>query len=140
MVRLFTIDVKLSQLKPTVVVKMVKLHRINIENDGLTKFFSPNEVRILQLLWEKGSMTSGGLRECINDLSLACVAGTLDRLVKSGIVSRELIETENKVKYLYKPAQTREEIGNQISERIIDSLIDTFGDSVTETLGKYKKE
>ncbi len=119
---------------------MVKLHRINIENEGLTKFFSPNEVRILQLLWEKGSMTSGGLKECINDLSLACVAGTLDGLVKSGIVTRELIDTDNKVKYLYKPAQTREEIGNQISERIIESLIDTFGDTVTETLGKYKKE
>jgi predicted transcriptional regulator len=119
---------------------MVKFSRINIENEGLTKFFSPNEVRILQILWEKKSLTSSDINGCMNDLSLACIAGTLDRLVKSGVVSRKLDETKSKVKYIYSPVYTREEIGTQISERIIESLIDTFGDTVTETLGKYKKE
>ncbi|UCF08557.1 MAG: BlaI/MecI/CopY family transcriptional regulator [Thermoplasmata archaeon] len=136
----FTLDVKIIDSNSQGDAEMVKFSRINIENEGLTKFFSPNEVRILQLLWEKGSMTSGDIRECTEGLSLACIAGTLDRLVKSGVVKRELLDTETKVKYLYKPAQTREEIGSQISERIIESLIDTFGDTVTDTLGKYKKE
>ncbi|UCG69503.1 MAG: BlaI/MecI/CopY family transcriptional regulator [Thermoplasmata archaeon] len=119
---------------------MVKFTRINIENEGLTKFFSPNEVRILQILWEKESMTSSDINGCINDLSLACIAGTLDRLVKSGFVKRELVDSEKKVKYMYRPAYSKDEIGSQISERIIESLIDTFGDTVTDTLGKYKKE
>ena len=119
---------------------MVKFSRINIESEGLEKFFSPNEVRILDLLWEKEIMTSSSINECIDDLSLACIAGTLDRLVKSGVVTRELSESENKIKYIYKPAYSKKEMGNQISERIIDSLIDTFGDSVTETLGKYNTE
>jgi predicted transcriptional regulator len=119
---------------------MVKFTRINIENEGLTKFFSPNEVRILKVLWEKESMTSSDINGCINDLSLACIAGTLDRLVKSGVVKRELLDSESKVKYIYRPAYSKKEFGSQISERIIESLIDTFGDTVTETLGKYKKE
>jgi predicted transcriptional regulator len=118
---------------------MVKFSRINIESDGLEKFFSPNEVRILNLLWEKESLTSSAINECIDDLSLACIAGTLDRLVKSGVVTRELLESDTKIKYLYKPAFTKKEMGSQISERIIESLIDTFGDAVTETLGKYKE-
>jgi predicted transcriptional regulator len=119
---------------------MVKFSRINIENEGLTKFFSPNEVRILNLLWEKKCLTSSSINECLDDLSLSCIAGTLDRLVKSKVVTRELSETQNKIKYIYKPAYSKEEIGSQISERIIDSLIDTFGDTVTETLGKYNGE
>lgn len=118
---------------------MVKFTRINIENEGLTKFFSPNEVRIMQLLWEKERLTSKEIHECFDDLSLACIAGTLDRLVKSKVVSRELVDSGSKVKYLYRSAYTKAEIGSQISERIIDSLVDTFGDSVTEKLGKYKK-
>ncbi len=119
---------------------MVKFSRINIKNEGLEKFFSPNEVRILQLLWQKKEMTSSQINECMDDLSLACVAGTLDRLVKSKVVKRELVDSESKVKYLYRSAASKEEIGSQISERIIESLIDTFGDTVTDTLGKYKKE
>lgn len=118
---------------------MVKFSRISIESEGLEKFFSPNEVRILNLLWEKQSMTSSSINECIEDLSLACIAGTLDRLVKSGVVSRELLESESKIKYLYRPRFTKEEMGSQISERLIESLIETFGDTVTETLGKYKE-
>jgi predicted transcriptional regulator len=98
---------------------MVKFTRINIENEGLEKFFSPNEVRIMQLLWEKECLTSGEIHECFDDLSLACIAGTLDRLVKSKVVSRELVDSETKVKYLYSPAYTRAEIGSQISERVI---------------------
>ncbi len=119
---------------------MVKFSRINIEKEGLNKFFSPNEIRILKLLWKKKKMTSSEINKCINDLSLACIAGTLDRLVKSGFVQRELIDTKSKVKYIYRPAYNKKEMGNQISERIIESLIDTFGDTVTDTLGKYKKE
>ena len=119
---------------------MVKFSRINIEKEGLTKFFSPNEVRILQLLWEKEKLTSTDITHCIDDLSLACVAGTLDRLVKSVFIERELVDTKSKVKYIYHPAYTKQEIGTKISERIIESLIDTFGDTVTDTLGKFKKE
>ncbi|UCE73732.1 MAG: BlaI/MecI/CopY family transcriptional regulator [Methanomassiliicoccales archaeon] len=119
---------------------MVKFSRINIESEGLNKFFSPNEVRILQLLWEKEKSTSTEINECINDLSLACIAGTLDRLVKSGFVERELIDTESKIKYIYRPAHTKAEMGTLISERVIESLIDTFGDTVTDTFGKYKKK
>jgi predicted transcriptional regulator len=130
---------KITVKNTQVVANMVKFSRINIESEGLEKFFSPNEVRILNLLWEKESLTSSAINECMDDLSLACIAGTLDRLVKSGVVSRDLLESDTKIKYIYKPKFTKDEIGSQISERIIDSLIETFGDTVTETLGKYKE-
>ncbi|MDP6155883.1 MAG: BlaI/MecI/CopY family transcriptional regulator [Candidatus Thermoplasmatota archaeon] len=115
---------------------MVKIERISLNKQGLTKFFSPNEARIMKVLWELSHSTSAEItREC-KDLSLPCVAGTLDRLVKSGFARREIDQSENRVRYIYYPTGDRREIGVKISERIIESLIDTFGDATIDTLGK----
>lgn len=59
---------------------MVKLERISLRNERLKKFFSSNEVRILELLWKGQKLTSAQIQLECEDLSLACVAGTLDRL------------------------------------------------------------
>lgn len=119
---------------------MVKISRIDIDKNGLTKFFSPNEVRIMELIWKRGRITSSGMQKELNDLSLPCIAGTLDRLVKYGIVGREIDESEKKIKYIYYPKNTREEVAVQISERVIERLIDAFGDLVIDSLGKYKSK
>jgi hypothetical protein len=52
---------------------MVKIERISLEKDGLIKFFSPNETRILELLWENKKMTSPEIKQLCEDLSLPCV-------------------------------------------------------------------
>jgi len=119
---------------------MVKLNRISLNKHGLTKFFSPNEVRILELLWARQRMTSGEIQKKCNDLSLACVAGTLDRLVKSEFVGREIDKSGNKIRYIYYPIGNRDEMGSQISEKIISNLIDTFGDATINTLGRMKRK
>ncbi len=119
---------------------MVKVERIDLHKEGLTKFFSPNEVRILELLWENGEMTSAEISEELEDLSHAVVAGTLDRLVKSGFVERRLDEGEPRMRYIYSPVGGREEVGVRISERVIDSLYETFGDATLSALGKVQRE
>ena len=119
---------------------MVKVERINLQKEGLTKFFSPNEVRILELLWEKGDMTSAQISEDLENLSHAVVAGTLDRLVKSSFVERRLDEGGPRMRYIYSPVGGRDEVGLRISERVIDSLFETFGDATLSALGKVRKE
>jgi len=118
---------------------MVKIERINLEKDGLTKFFSPNEVRILKLLWKRKKMTSPEIQQQCNDLSLACVAGTLDRLVKSAFVKRKIDESKNRIRYIYSPVGNRQKVGIKISEKVIESLVDTFGTSTINTIGKIKR-
>jgi predicted transcriptional regulator len=119
---------------------MVKIERISLNKNGLDKFFSPNETRILELLWERKKATSSDVQSHCTDLSLACVAGTLDRLTKSGFVERELDETSERVRYIYTASGTRKEMGSILSEKVIESLMDTFGDSVVDTIGKVKKK
>ena len=119
---------------------MVKVERINLHKEGLTKFFSPNEVRILEMLWDRGEMTSAEISDQLVDLSHAVVAGTLDRLVKSGFVDRRLDEGGSRLRYIYSPAGDREDVGVKISERVIDSLYETFGDVTLNALGKVQRE
>jgi len=118
---------------------MVKLERISLRNEGLKKFFSPNEVRILGLLWEKERLTSGQIQKHCGDLSLACVAGTLDRLTKSGFVNRTIATGDSRVRYLYAPTFTQQELGTRISEQVVDSLIDTFGTAVVGSIGRFRR-
>ena len=119
---------------------MVKIERISLENKGLTKFFSPNESRIMELLWKNQKMTSSEIKKILDDLSLACVAGTLDRLVKSGFANRKIDENNNRISYIYSPIGNKEKIGNIISEKVIESLVDTFGISTINNIGKIKKK
>ena len=119
---------------------MVKIERINLEKEGLIKFFSPNEARVLELLWKNKKMTSPEIQQECNDLSLACVAGTLDRLIKSGFVNRTIDETGARLRYIYTPVGNREKVGNKICEKIIDCLVDTFGTSTIDTIEKNRKK
>lgn len=118
---------------------MVKLERISLRNEGLKRFFSPNEVRILGLLWEREQLTSVQIQKECNDLSLACIAGTLDRLVKSGFVHRAIDASDSRVRYLYAPSYTRQELGTKISEQVVDCLIDTFGSAVVSSIGRFRR-
>jgi len=117
---------------------MVKLERINLEKEGLVKFFSPNEARILELLWKNKKMTSPEIQKLCDDLSLPCVAGTLDRLIKSGFVNRTIDKTGKRIRYIYTPVGNRQIVGNKICEKIIDCLADTFGSSTIDNIKKKK--
>ena len=119
---------------------MVKIERISLRNEGITKFFSPNEARIMKLLWQNKLMDSNEIKKELNDLSLPCVAGTLDRLVKSGYASRKIDESKNRISYIYSPIGNRKKIGEKISEKVIESLVDTFGTSALDAIGKIKKK
>jgi predicted transcriptional regulator len=119
---------------------MVKIERINLEKEGLIKFFSPNEARILELLWKNNKMTSPEIQQSCNDLSLACVAGTLDRLIKSGFVNRTVDKTEPRSRYYYSPVGNKDKVGNKICEKIIDCLVDTFGTSTIDNIRKNRKK
>lgn len=119
---------------------MVKVERISLEKEGITKFFSPNEARIMQLLWKQNKMTSTQIKKELTDLSLPCVAGTLDRLVKSGYANREIDSTKKRITYIYSPIGNKQSVGNKISEKIIESLVDTFGTSALDAIGKIKKK
>ena len=115
---------------------MVKLDRINLSNEGLTKFFSPIEAKIMQALWENDGLTTPEITERTY-ISLSSVAGTLDRLVKAGFATRELDKSGPKVRYLYSASDSMENTANNITRKVLDSLVDTFGKVAIDNFHKY---
>jgi DNA-binding MarR family transcriptional regulator len=115
---------------------MVKLDQINISNDGLTKFFSPIETVILRTLWIEGEMMTSDLTEKTK-IPLTSIAGTLDRLVKAGYAARRVNNVNGRVRYVYASVYTEEEVASEITTRIMDSLVDTFGHVAIENFSKY---
>ena len=115
---------------------MVKLDQINISNDGLTKFFSPIEAAILRTLWIEGEMMTSELTEKTK-IPLSSIAGTLDRLVKAGYAARRVDNVNARVRYVYAPVYTEEEVASEITTKIMDSLVDTFGRVAIENFSKY---
>jgi len=115
---------------------MVKLDQINISNDGLTKFFSPIEAAILRSLWSEGEMMTSELTEKTK-IPLTSIAGTLDRLVKAGYTVRRVDTVKGRVRYVYAPVYTEDEVASEITTKIMDSLVDTFGRVAIENFSKY---
>ncbi len=114
---------------------MVKKIRVEVSGRGLEQFFSPLEARIMDILWMKGKSTSSELSKILNT-GLSSIAGTLDRLVKSGYVRREMMEEGGRFKFVYYPSQTKEEFAEKITEKILSSLIETFGEAVVDNFYK----
>ncbi|VVB89892.1 Uncharacterised protein [uncultured archaeon] len=116
---------------------MVRLNRINLSKDGLNKFFSPIEAKIIKTLWSEGKMTTAEMTEktCI---PMTSVAGTLDRLVKTGYAIRQLETVNGRVRSVYEPAFSEEETASKITDRILDGLVDAFGPLAFEKFSKYK--
>jgi predicted transcriptional regulator len=115
---------------------MVKLDQINISNGGLTKFFSPIEASILKTLWKEGEMTTSEMTGEIK-IPLSSVAGTLDRLVKAGYAARRMETINGRVRYVYSPVFSEEEVATEITTKILDSLVDAFGPLARANFSKY---
>ncbi|HEX7411019.1 MAG TPA: BlaI/MecI/CopY family transcriptional regulator [Bacteroidales bacterium] len=118
---------------------MVKLDRINLSNEGLTKFFSPIEAQIMEVLWtnEKSSTPEITVK---TGIPLSSVAGTLDRLVKAGFAKREVDKTGQKVRYLYSATESMDKTANAITKKVLDSLVDTFGKVAIENFHTYNNK
>jgi predicted transcriptional regulator len=118
---------------------MVKLDRINLSNEGYTKFFSPIESQIMDVLWNKGDLTTAQITE-ETGVPLSSVAGTLDRLVKTRYVDRSVNNINGRVRYIYTASSTKNETAMEITNRVLDSLVDTFGELAVENFSNYKNK
>jgi predicted transcriptional regulator len=119
--------------------RMVKLDRINISNEGLTKFFSPIEAQIMEVLWTNEKSITPEIT-VKTGIPLSSVAGTLDRLVKAGFAKRELDKSGQKVRYLYTATESMDNTANTITKKVLDSLVDTFGKVAIENFHAYNNK
>ena len=115
---------------------MVRLKKIDLSKDGLNKFFSPIETTILRTLWSEGEITIAKLTEK-TEIPMDSVAGTLERLVKAGYATRHVETINERDRFVYKSVFSEEETGTEITNRILDRLVDAFGLHALTNFSKY---
>ena len=71
------------------------------------------------------------------NIPLTSIAGTLDRLVKAGYATRRIDSVNGRVRYVYAPVYSEEEVASEITTKILDSLVDAFGPLALENFSKY---
>ncbi|MDW7777031.1 MAG: BlaI/MecI/CopY family transcriptional regulator [Methanosarcinales archaeon] len=120
---------------------MVRIHHINLEKKGLMKFMSPYEVEILQILWEKRTLNSTQIQQYLSKnnrvLKIATVSGLLSRLEDAGYVTREIIQSGSKLRYVYSPVAGEKEMAELISHGIMEHLEEAFGSDFYEFIQTY---
>jgi len=118
---------------------MVKIERINLSNEGLTKFFSPIEAQIMEVLWINEKVATPEITEKTG-IPLSSVAGTLDRLVKAGFAKREIDKSGTKIRYLYSATESMDNTANTITKKVLDSLVDSFGKVAIDNFHTYNNK
>lgn len=120
---------------------MVKISHINLDKEGLCKFMSPFEEKILKTLWTEGSLTSTQIQQCLIEnnkiMRIATVSGLLNRLMDAGYVSREAVNVDSKHRYIYTAKIGEKEIAEMISHNILEHLKEVFGNDFYESIQSF---
>jgi BlaI family transcriptional regulator, penicillinase repressor len=88
--------------------------------DGLSSFFGPLELSVLEVLWELGAEASvRGLQPRFPGVAYTTLMTTLDRLYKK----RVLVRRKSGRAYLYSPVQSREELEGGLATDALAAIV-----------------
>ncbi|WP_336788475.1 BlaI/MecI/CopY family transcriptional regulator [Paenibacillus sp. MMO-177] len=111
----------------------MKIKKINMEEEGLLRFFGTLELKIMNLMWKKEKLTIKQAHELINHedpISLNAVMTVMIRLVDKGLLYKETTgKSRNRLTYFY-PVHTKDQFINEQTKIVTDELIDDFGSVV----------
>jgi len=94
----------------------------------MLNIFGQLECEILRIIWQKKRATVREVLETVNNrkkLAYTTVMTIMNRLVKKSILGRRL----DNGAYIYFPKQSQNEFLSFSSKKIIDSLIQNFGET-----------
>lgn len=111
-------------------VEFVQVKKINLNEEGLHRFFGTLETKIMEILWVKGKLTIKQVHEIINNespISLNAVMTVMVRLSDKGHLHKDSSgKGRNKVTY-FSPTQNREQFIIEQTKVVTDGLIEDFG-------------
>jgi predicted transcriptional regulator len=104
--------------------------------EDLSKVLGDLEADIMKTIWtiQKGDVKS--IHKQLNKerkAAITTVATVLDRLHDKGLVQRELVK-EGGVRYIYKPAMTRNQFESTVVSNVLRGLFESFGESAISYL------
>lgn len=96
---------------------------------GLLTVLGELEHQVMEIVWARGCASVRDVYETLlaqRDIAYTTVMTTMNRLAKKGFLLQEKVG----VAYSYSPALSRDELASSVTETLLSSLVETFGDIV----------
>jgi predicted transcriptional regulator len=106
-------------------------------DDPVARYLGELQAEVMGVFWQRGSAT---VREVLDDLNRQRrqkFAYTTVLTLISRLWQRDLLEREREGRgFRYRAAGTREEVLGELSDKLIDRLLDDFGEIAVARLGE----
>ncbi|HLE75407.1 MAG TPA: BlaI/MecI/CopY family transcriptional regulator [Candidatus Bathyarchaeia archaeon] len=119
--------------------KKTTISQYNIEGKKLEALLGPLEASIIETIWcsKKRPLTVREVHETLKKdkkIAYTTVMSTMDRLHNKGLLDRRIEKGKGGMYYVYWPKLEEQNFKESAVREIIDSLIENFGDIVTNCL------
>ncbi|MCH1638863.1 BlaI/MecI/CopY family transcriptional regulator [Paenibacillus barengoltzii] len=108
----------------------MKVKKMNLNGEGLHRFFGTLEAKIMEILWSRGKLTIKQVHEIIdrdNPISLNAVMTVMVRLADKGHLLKESSgQGRTKITY-FSPTQDKEQFIIEQTKIVTDGLVEDFG-------------
>jgi predicted transcriptional regulator len=113
------------------------LPQYTLEGISTDSFLGPLESKVLETIWssEKRPITVREVHHAMgseDNLAYTTIMTTMNRLFDKGLLNREVKSGKGGLHYAYWPMMEREAFERTAIQGVLDSLIDKFGEKVTD--------
>ncbi|CAM4369485.1 BlaI/MecI/CopY family transcriptional regulator [Paenibacillus typhae] len=108
----------------------MKVKKINLNEEGLHRFFGTLETKIMETLWSKGRLTIKQVHELIDNespISLNAVMTVMVRLSDKGHLHKESSGKGRGKITFFSPTQDKEQFIIEQTKMVTDGLVEDFG-------------
>lgn len=111
----------------------MQIKRINVNGEGLNRFFGPLEARIMELLWSSGELSIREVQSVLNQetpISVNAVMTVMNRLREKGHLAKTAGGIGKARGAKFKPVQAKEEFLTEQMKAVSQGLIQEYGSLV----------
>lgn len=109
---------------------------------GLETVLSPLEAEVLEVMWKEKRATARTIYTRLkarHHVNRTTINATMSSLVKRGLLDSEISKGRGGLKYVYTVKISKREFENEVVGRVVDSLIESFGESAKKVIQEKVK-
>jgi len=111
----------------------MQIKRMNVDGEGLNRFFGPLEAKIMDILWSSEGLSCKEVQTILNQqtsITINAVMTVMNRLLEKGHLTRATVGTGRSRVAKFSPLQSKEHFLEVQTKAVSQGLIQDFGSIV----------
>lgn len=112
---------------------MMQIKRMNVDSQGLNRFFGPLESKIMDILWSSSPLSIREVQSILTQetsITINAVMTVMNRLVDKGHLTKETVGTGRARAAKFTPLQSKEQFLAEQMKVVSQGLIQEYGSLV----------